>query len=94
MLKMKIKNFEAADIENALAQISKVIGPSALILEIRKSEKKGLKGFLVRSLLMLRPHLQKKLMMMMRHLEVYWMMFCQAMEFVMLIRIIRIIVSR
>ena len=46
MLKMKIRNFVAADIDNALTQISTEIGPSALILEIRRSEEKGLKGLL------------------------------------------------
>ena len=46
MLKMKIKNFVADDVENALIQINKEIGQSALILEIRRSEEKGFKRFL------------------------------------------------
>ncbi len=43
---MKIKNFVAADVENALTQINKEIGQSALILEIRRNEEKGFKRFL------------------------------------------------
>ena len=50
MLKMKIKSFIAPNIEIALEQIRKEIGQSALILETRKCDGKGFKGFLGKSL--------------------------------------------
>lgn len=48
---MKIKSFIAPNIENAMAQIRKEMGQSALILETRECEGGGFKGYLGKTLI-------------------------------------------